>query len=178
MKILSFDAEANGLHGPAFAVGAVVVNDGVCIEECFARCPIDGPIDPWVIEHVIPAMRDSGETHDSPRAMRDAFWTWLMAHKQDATIVCDCGWPVETGLLSACVADDPTRAFEGPYPLHEVATMLRDAGMDPLLNNPYDVMSAQEVDAYRAHHHVDDAWLSAWCALRAMKRLREAGVEP
>lgn len=178
MKILSFDAESNGLHGRAFAVGAVVVKDGVCVEEFFARCPIDGPVDPWVVEHVIPAMRDSGETHDSPRAMRDAFWTWLMAHKQDATIVCDCGWPVEAGLLSACVADDPTRAFEGPYPLHEVATMLRDAGMDPLAEYGPELLSPEELATHRAHHPVDDARLSVRCALRAMKRLREAGVGP
>lgn len=169
MKILSFDAEANGLHGEAFAVGAVLVVEGAVVEEFFARCPIDGPVDPWVTEHVIPALCGSDVTHASAREMREAFWTWLMSHKQDATIVCDCGWPVEAGLLSACVADDPSRAFEGPYPLHEVATLLLSAGMDPKGDYGAEMMSAEELAAHRPHHPVDDARLSALCALHALR---------
>lgn len=169
MKIISFDAEANGLHGGAFAVGAVLVVEGLVVEEFFARCPIDGPVDPWVTEHVIPALRGSGVTHASAREMRDAFWTWLMSHKQDATIVCDCGWPVEAGLLSACVADDPSRAFEGPYPLHEVATLLLAAGMDSLANYAEMLLSPSEREVHRAHHPVDDARLSALCALHGLR---------
>ena len=103
---------------------------------------------------------------------------WLMDPRPQTIIAVDCGWPVETGLLSACVADDPTRAFEGPYPLHEVATMLRDAGMDPLAEYGPELLSPEEFAAHRAHHPVDDARLSVRCALRAMKRLREAGVGP
>lgn len=170
--MISFDAESNGLHGRAFAVGAVLVIHGAVVEEFFARCPIDEPVDPWVAEHVIPALRDAGVTHDSARAMRDAFWSWLTSHKQGAIIACDCGWPVEAGLLSACVADDPTRAFEGPYPLHEVATLPLAAGMDPLASYAETLLSPSERAAHRAHHPVDDARLSARCALEALRRVR------
>lgn len=169
-RLISFDVESNGLHGAAFAIGAVMI-DGGTVDEFFARCPISEPVDPWVAANVLPALNDASVTHDSPRAMRDAFWLWLMSRKTDAVIVCDCGWPVEAGLLSACVTDDPARAFAGPYPLHEVATLLLAAGMDPLGSYAESLLSEAERAAHRPHHPVDDARLSALCAVAAMIRL-------
>lgn len=177
MRLISFDAESNGLHGAAFAVGAVMIEDGIA-EEFFARCPIAEPVDPWVAENVLPALSSASVTHDSARAMRDAFWFWLTSRKDGAVVVCDCGWPVEAGLLSACVADDPARAFAGPYPLHEVATLLLAAGMDPIGNYAGTLLSGSELASHRAHHPVDDARLSALCAAEAMRRVGMSRQEP
>lgn len=176
MRLISFDAESNGLHGAAFAIGAVMI-EGDVVSEFFARCPIDGPVDPWVAEHVLPALSDASVTHDTAREMRDAFWLWLASRKAGAVIVCDCGWPVEAGLLSACVADDPARAFAGPYPLHEVATLLLAAGMDPLGNYADKVLNEAERAAHRPHHPVDDARLSALCAVEALRVVNRAPPE-
>ena len=167
--ILSFDAESNGLHGPAFAGGAVILNpDGSEAETFCARCPIAGDVDPWVRAHVLPALEGVPVTHETPRAMRDAFWSWLTGLQASSLVVVDCGWPVEAGLLSACVADDPSRAFGGPCPLHEVATLLLSAGHDPLASYADRVLSPEALASHRKHHPVDDARVSALCARMAL----------
>lgn len=169
-SIVSFDAESNGLHGAAFAIGAVVLNacTGDVLETFAARVADPEPLDPWVAANVVPKLSDLRITHASAREMRDAFWAWLSARKESAIVVVDCGWPVEAGLLSACVADDPSRAFGGPYPLHEVATMLQCAGMDPLASYGEQVLPGQ---SHRQHHPVYDAHVSALCARMALERL-------
>ena len=58
MKIFSFDAETNGLYGQAFAIGAVVTDDEKEIARYISRCPIDGKIDKWVAENVLPQIKD------------------------------------------------------------------------------------------------------------------------
>lgn len=55
-KVFSVDAETNGLYGQAFAIAAVVYENGAKIAEFLARCPITGAIDPFVKENVIPQM--------------------------------------------------------------------------------------------------------------------------
>ncbi len=167
--ILSFDAESNGLHGTAFAVGAVLLApDGADAETFYARCPIVGDVDPWVREHVLPALAAAPETHPTYREMRDAFWRWMTARQTGALVVVDCGWPVEAGLLLACVADDAWRAFKGPYPLHEVASLLLAAGLDPMASYAERVLSPAQLAAHRRHHPTDDARVSALCARLAL----------
>jgi hypothetical protein len=170
--LLSFDAESNGLHGEVFAVGAVVLrDDGTDAETFFARCSVPAACDPWVFENVLPALAATPRTHETPRAMRDAFWQWLMARQSESVVVVDCGWPVEAGLLSACVADDPSRAMKGPYPLHEAASLLLAAGMDPMASYAERVLSPEALRTHRTHHPVDDARVSALCARMALAKV-------
>jgi len=167
--ILAFDAESNGLHGAAFAIGAVLLNpDGTDAETFCARCPIVGDVDPWVRDHVLPALDGVPATFETPEAMRSAFWSWLTSRQSDALVVVDCGWPVEAGLMSACVDDDPSRAFKGPYPLHEVASLLFATGHDPLALYAERVLSPAQLTIHRKHHPVDDARVSALCARMAL----------
>ena len=67
-------------------------------------------------------------------------------------------------MLSACVADDPSRAFKGPYPLHEVATLVLAAGGDPLASYAERVLPPNALKTHRKHHPVDDARVSAHLA--------------
>ncbi len=179
MDVLVFDAESNGLHGEAFAVGGVVYRDGRMIEWFFARCPIVGEVDPWVAENVLPALAagcgGSPVTHADARSMRTAFWAWLMDPRPQTIIAVDCGWPVETGLLSACVADDPSRAFKGPYPLDEVASFLRAAGLDPLAKYAGVVLPSEDA---QAHQPVWDAQVSALCVEMALRKIEERKASP
>lgn len=68
--------------------------------------------------------------------MRDCFWAVYQDFKKqnpDLELWTDCGWPVEANFLSACVADDPTsRNWGGPYPLFDVANVLKAVGENPL----------------------------------------------
>ena len=129
-----FDVESLGLHGDGFAVGGgAYFDNGAALWEFRLVCPagIRGSSEDrqWVIENV-PAMEVS---HLSPRKMRDEFWgLWLRAKAQGAVAAAECGWPVEAKFLARCVADDSSRKWEGPYPLHEIATYMAAAGMDPM----------------------------------------------
>lgn len=132
-----FDVESIGLHGEGFAVGFAVVDPKRQRPGHFAWfcCPPEKARGEdanrrWVAENV-PAMEP---THDSPREVRAAFWReWLRWKGEGAVLVADCCWPVEARFLAACVDDDPHgREWEGPYPLHDLASVLLALGQDPL----------------------------------------------
>lgn len=130
------DVESVGLHGEGFAVGYVVVDsDGTERGRGRYACPprrANGDEDgrAWVAENV----PDLPYEFQTPRAMRGRFWIdWWFWKKQGALLVADCGWPVEARFLAAGVDDMPAeRTWEGPYPLHELATFMAAAGLDPL----------------------------------------------
>lgn len=56
--IVALDCESNGLHGQVFAAAVSVQEDGREIGGWTARCPIEGDVDPWVAEHVLPTIED------------------------------------------------------------------------------------------------------------------------
>src|SRR5205823_5852392 len=72
-------------------------------------------------------------TDDFPIQVRDSFWNkWQQWKNQGALLVADCGWPVEARFLAACVDDFPiSREWEGPYPFHDLASILFAHGKDP-----------------------------------------------
>ena len=62
-KVFSWDAETNGLWGAAFAIGAVIYENGVETKKFYTRCPIAGDVNPWVQENVLPQMENLPVTH-------------------------------------------------------------------------------------------------------------------
>lgn len=135
-----FDVESVGLHGEAFAVaGGVYLENGAAQWEFGFCCPIDECSGDesdrqWVKENM-PTLE---VTHRVPVGIRDAFWeAWMKAKAQGAVMAVECGWPVEAGFLSRCIRDYPEdRKWEGPYPMHDVASVMLAAGMDPMRNYP------------------------------------------
>jgi hypothetical protein len=133
-----FDVESVGLHGQGYAVSHVLVDRyGTELDSaCYACHPdaADGPEDgrAWIMANV--PVPQSGYNLDSPRGVRENFWRdWQTARERGAVLAADCCWPVEARFLAACVDDDPDRrAWEGPYPLHDVASVRLAAGLDPL----------------------------------------------
>ncbi len=172
--IVSFDVESWGLHGPSFAVGAVVFKEGVEVETFYARGP-----DPyswtgatrtdedavWVQENLLPVL--DPETHDNTKSMREAFWRWWRLHQDEgAVLVSDVPWPVEANFLSDCIgADRKDRKWKGPYPLIDVASILAATFCDPL-----DLVKRKE-DELPAHHPVKDARQSGRQLISAMQGL-------
>lgn len=171
-----FDVEAVGLHGEGFAFGYVVVNRaGKTLDQSMAACPPDQAAgDPdgraWVRDNV-PALHTGCST---PREVRDEFWrSWTHWKAEGAVLVADCAWPVEARFLAACVDDAPhERAWEGPYPLHDVASVLLALGRDPLKENE------RLPSELPAHHPAKDAQQSARLLIAALSQERlAAGVE-
>jgi len=143
-----FDVESIGLHGEGFAVaGGIYINGIAQTEFCFACSPEIAhgtlPNRHWVRDNIPPIHPTALE----PRFVRQSFWlTWEKAKADYPGILmaAECGWPVEAKFLSMCIrdgnpfselghhCDDWPREFAGPYPLHEIATFMLAAGMDPM----------------------------------------------
>lgn len=135
-----FDVESIGLHGEGYAVGFVVVTpDGRFVDEGRYACATSlaqGAREgrDWVKKNC-PELRT---THRKPKEVRTAFWNkWKEWKGKGAKLIADCAWPVEAKFLAKCVSDEPsTRTWEGPYPLHDIASLLLAMGRDPLEKYP------------------------------------------
>lgn len=162
-----FDVESVGLHGEGFAVAGGVYLDGAAQWEFrlavpIAECAGSDDDRQWVKDN-IPTIE---ETHRSPKAMRDEFWQqWMKAKAGGAVMAANCAWPVEAGFLKACIADDSSRKWEGPYPLHEIASFLIVAGFDPLAKYP------RTPSELPIHDPLADARQSARMLATALQRL-------
>lgn len=131
-----FDVESIGLHGEGFAVGYILIDaTGAQHEVGRYACPLttaagseEGRL--WVAQNCPNIVA----THSTPRLVRDRFWqAWLAAKALGAVLVADCQWPVEARFLIACIDDAPDeRRWSGPYPMHELASFMVAAGLDPM----------------------------------------------
>jgi hypothetical protein len=185
-RIFSVDAEVDGLYGTAFAVAVTVREDGVEIARFEARTPDEGVTNPWVRENVLPALAGWVPTHSSSEELEEAFWAFYALHaleagewgpspRKDVAVIAMFGSPVESGLFRRCVERDSSRTFQGPYPLHEVGTLLLALGEE----------QADSTEAYLkkygleseydgvAHHPTYDAVTAAQVWEHALSRLRK-----
>lgn len=169
MNYFIFDVESVGLHGEGFAVaGGLYFENGAVQWEFSLACPIDecegSDSDREWVKNNVPVLE---ETHRTPEAMREQFWLlWEQAKKQNAVMAVECGWPVEARFLAKCIEQDfPKRNFEGPYPLHEIASYMAAAGMNPM--GKYDRTPSEA----REHDPLCDSRLSARLLSIALKKL-------
>jgi len=141
----SFDAETNGLWGQAFAIAALVYNEGgVETARFVGRCPIEGDINPWVADNVLPQMTGVPETHGSYEELLGDFALFYLANKVDADVVVHMGVPVESTVLKDMHTLGLIGDWDGPFPLFDLASSLAQAGED-----------ATSVDAYCVKHGID-----------------------
>lgn len=166
-----FDVESIGLHGEGFAVGYVVVNGyGNAIQQMVIAChPRDAKGDnegrEWVDKN-IPAFKEGSIILClDPKEVRDLFWGQLQIWKaKGAIIAVDCGWPVEARFLAQCVDDAPrVRQWAGPYPLHDIGSIILKAGGDPLKKH------TRKENELPEHDPLNDARQSARLLIKALK---------
>ena len=173
-KFMVFDVESIGLHGEGFAVAWEVVNrDGVLLGEGCLSCDPDlckGTDESrlWIAENVPPL----DVTSPTPQHLRNTFWhEWRHWADKGAVLVADCAWPVEANFLSACIAlNHAEREWQGPYPLHDLASVLLALGSDPL------AVTERMPDELPAHHPAMDARQSARQLVAALTATPTAGT--
>lgn len=189
MKILSFDCESNGLHGYTFAIGAVVLDvekpeDTSNRFMGYVDIRLFRDIDEWVEANVLPHVIGSDlELYDTLAQLYDAFWDWFLINKQDVLVFSDFGYPVETNFLSYLQKQDKSRHWQGPYPLHDVGTLLLAAGASPDRTNRREWFGDMQefggqVPMLYEHNPFDDALASGWCAIKALRCLLYPNVKP
>lgn len=169
-----FDVESIGLHGEGWSVGYVVINAQgetvapdqryVCLPEMAAG---DDEGRSWVAANCPPMFSNCSTVQE----MRRRFWQdWLGYKERGAVLVADCAWPVEARFLAACVDDAPeARRWQGPYPLHELASFMVAAGMDPFA-------TYERLPNEPQHDPLGDARQSARLLAVAMAKLERTPV--
>lgn len=170
-RFFVFDVESIGLHGEGFAVAGGVTNNqgGLTDSFCYACLPskADGLREDraWVTENIPPIEPNM----PNPIAVMETFWKqWRMAQKDypGITMAVECGWPVEANFVKACIDLLPdSERMTGPYPLHEIASFMLAAGMDPM--DTYD----REPSEMPKHHPLADARQSARLLFEACEKL-------
>lgn len=125
-KIISIDAETNGLWGKAFAIAGVVYENGKEIDSFIARCPIAEETNPWVAENVLPKMVDIKETHKDYESMLKSFQQFIKKHN-DGKVLTHMGHVVEAGLFRDMHELGIIGDFEAPYEWYDVCLLFGDS---------------------------------------------------
>jgi hypothetical protein len=155
-----FDVESIGLHGEGFAVAGGIYINGAAQKEFRLSCPAENAQGSesdrkWVSENV-PVMEI---THRTPKSLREAFWSeWTSAKIAYPNILMagECLWPVEAAFVANCIYQErDLRNWSGPYPFHEIASIMLAAGMDPM------AVYERTPSESPAHDPMADARLSA-----------------
>lgn len=171
-KILSFDLETNGLHGKAFAVGAIVMDGkGNVLDEFTARARLTEKVDEWVKDNVLPAIADMPITHDNYEGLREAFWVWYVEAKETADyVLVNNGYPVEYRFLLDCQeADLETRYWQHPFPILELSSLLLGLGQGADMSKRQLKKSLTQTEAPNTHHPLYDAKLAVRLAFEALR---------
>lgn len=171
-KLLCFDLESNGLHGQAFAVGAVVMDmQGKVHDQFTARMRIHGQTDEWVDKNILPVIGDMPITHANYKDMCTDFWKWFVRAQaaSDYTLVSN-GYPVEYRFLLDCQGGDlDLRYWEHPFPLIDLSSLLLGAGLQSNESKQDLVQKSTSDQTFTNHHPLDDAKVTALTAIEALK---------
>lgn len=142
-KILSFDAETDGLWGNPFAVAAIVYENGQETARFIARLSDAAVTNSWVAENVLPTLSGVVPTHENYEEMLSDFAKFYKANKADAHCVCHMGYIVESHLLREMHRLGFIGDWDAPYPLYDVSGHLQAAGEN-----------ATSVDEYAKKHNI------------------------
>lgn len=135
-RLISIDAECNGLPGRAFAVALTLSDRTGELEHVVYRCPIDEPVDPWVAANVLPQMGDlEVNTPDYAGLLVNVNHTYQEWAEDGTLLAAHVPWPVEARLLLDMLPGDDI--WRGPYPLIDVASVLLTKGHNPLSVDDY-----------------------------------------
>lgn len=172
-KILSLDAETNGLWGGAFAIGAVIYKDGKEIRTFYGRCPIEGEVNSWVEGNVLPQMVDMPETAKNYVELLKQFADFYLAEKENADIIVHMGVPVEAKVFLDMHTLGIIGDWDAPYPLIDIAGNLLQAGFDPTSVDQYNKdhgITVPTPEPGGTHNPLYDSRAAALCYIDLMKK--------
>lgn len=171
-KFLCFDLESNGLHGQAFAIGALVIDaTGKVYDQFMARIRVTKKMDEWVKENVVPVIDDMPITHKTYPEMCEDFWQWFVAAQEisDYVLVSN-GYPVEYRFLLDCQgADIDERYWQHPFPIIDLSSLLLPLGELKDASKSKLMAKVQKQHDFRPHHPLDDAKATILVAFEALK---------
>lgn len=171
-KLLSFDLETNGLHGDAFAVGAMIMDSKGQIHEQFAgRSRLTSKVDPWVKANVLPAIVEMPISHKDSRELREAFWHWyLEAEAKSDYVLVNNGYPVEYRFLIQCQEENlDERYWHHPFPILDLFSLLIQVGYRSTSSRNKLIADVVGQEQFLIHNPLHDAKLAALAAFKAFE---------
>ena len=169
-KIVSIDAETNGLWGNPFAIAAIVYENGKEIDKICYRLPDEVVTDEWVKENVLPTL-NVDVTHKitlkddekqliskcdfkkSYKQMLKDFADFYNNYREEATVLWHMGHIVESHLFRELHRLDLIGDWDAPYNPIEVAELLRQAGEKPDSVDSYIEKYDISVNKYGSTHN-------------------------
>jgi hypothetical protein len=173
-RVISIDVECNGLAGRAFAVALTVSDRTGERESVVLRCPMgEASVDPWVAEHVLPAIADLPENLPAYPYLLSEVWSTIDRWGGRAVpLIAHVAWPVEARLLLDVYTGQ--RVWEGPYPLIDVASVLLAKGHDPLTVDGYLALHGIPKPPGSPHHPLYDARAAERCLRHLLREVTNA----
>lgn len=98
MNVFSYKAKTNGLFGQAYIIAAIAETTDGRRRQFIGRCPIEGNIDPWIRDNVLPVMEGIPENYPDYRTLLKEFCRFWAENKAHATPIVHMGCPVEAQL--------------------------------------------------------------------------------
>ena len=144
-RMISIDAESNGLGGRAFAVALTLSDHTGELDSRVLRCQIgEVTANEWVAKYVMPAIADVPDNCPGgyPQMLAEIGLAVDAWGGSDTAMIAHVAWPVEARLLLDVYSGE--NVWNGPYPLIDVASVLLAHGHNPL-----------SVDDYLAEHGID-----------------------
>lgn len=169
---ISIDAESNGLAGQAFCVGMTASDARGELAARTFRCPIAGPVDPWVAENVLPVIEDvEVDCEDYAELLAGVRQTWADwgGEVRRDTMIGHVVWPVEARLLLDAFPGE--KVWKGPYPLIDVAVELHTRGRESTSVDRFLTQQGIPLPTGNPHHPLYDCR----AAERAHFRLNTGG---
>lgn len=171
-KIISLDAETDGLYGPAIAIAATMHDStGAEIPGGFlGRCPDTLVKNEWVKENVLPTLGDVPVIADSSEILLNHFINWWLHHSDGATVIFHMGMPVEAGLFIRARESQFMGDFDGPYAPIDVAAMLHHIGEESDSVDKYADKYDLKIPQGKTHNPRYDCLLTAATYYHIMSR--------
>lgn len=163
--MIFIDCESAGLRGTIFAA-AMVAEDGMVLFDGYYRHPALQE-NQWLRENVEPNL--TGEEYpDRVSFLKGAAQAWKQAKEKygkgdykSLAAVAHMGSPVESNFFQELWKENLIGEFDGPYPLHDTATLLLQAGYAADSEEKYATQVGIELpEEYKPHSSLSDAQLT------------------
>lgn len=153
-KIMSIDAETNGLWGKAFAVSAILYGEnGEELKKVVYRLPNNVVTNQWVIENVLPPLNNLEVTHNTYEEMLKDFAVWYLENKEGSEVLYHMGHVVEAFLFREMHDLGFIGDWDAPYTPIEVSELLRINGYAPDSVDAYVKQNNIAVSNYGSTHN-------------------------
>ena len=170
MRILSWNAVSNGPWEKAFAIGAVLYEDGKEVNSFYARRPLRENINPSFEPKTTLDFKGMPLTHSTYMGMLSSFAEFLLGNKEGADIILNKGIPVGARVVLDLYDLGFIDETDGEFSLIDISGCLKAEDFDSpeAYNAAHGIVSTQS--ELGSHSPLNSSREIALCYMRLMSR--------